>query len=211
LRLYAPVFIGRERPLQLPFDTLPTPEANIADAMDDQRFLKIRGVRDLQARERKSYHVGKYGMTTGLTFGIVGEIEAILREPCAGAGEVISWALLIVSASRKTYPGQPFSAHGDSGSGIFDLSGNLVGVLDAGQESHEVRRCGKAYTEEEPKLPPIGTPVTAAPTDFTGFDESYGLSRQETEKPAVDVTFATPMEWLLEDVEDFTGLKPEII
>ncbi len=197
------VFIGNENRLAIPFASRPV--------LDSQAFLRVRGIRPLQTRKRESYYVGKYGRTTGLTFGIVGEIEAIIRRPLSGEGEIISWALLIISAGRKKYPGDPFSEPGDSGSCIFDMSGRLVGMLDAGQQSSKVRRCGKAYTEPEPQLPPTGTSGTAAPEGYTDFDESYGAPRRETEARQVDVTFATPMDWLLQDVEDFTGLKAEIL
>ncbi len=42
-------------------------------------------------------------------------------------------------------------------------------------------------------------------------DGSYGKTRGETEEREVDVTFATPIQWILEDIEDFTGEKAEII
>ncbi|KAH8666572.1 hypothetical protein BX600DRAFT_435971 [Xylariales sp. PMI_506] len=195
------VFIGNGRPLFLPAASFPALGTEMAEYMDDHVFLRISGTRELQARKREAYHVGKYGRTTGLTFGIVGEIEAVLRRPLPGKGEVISWALLIVSPSRKEYPGEAFSASGDSGSCIFDMFGKAVGILDAGQ----------AYSESDSKLPPMCTPATAAPEGFTDFDRPYGYERRETQQREVYVTFAMPMEWLLEDIEKFTGLKPTLV
>ncbi len=103
---------------------------------DEYRFVPIRGIRPdtLTTRKRQAYRVGKCGMTSGLTFGVVSEIEAVLRMPL-GDGEQISLALLIISYPRGAYPGPDFSKPGDSGSCIFDFSGRVVGILDGGQSS----------------------------------------------------------------------------
>ncbi len=124
-------------------DSLSEPALELVDSLDSREFLPIRGARPdtLTTRKRQAYRVGKCGMKSGLTFGVVGEIEAVLRMPLGdGQDEQISWALLIISHPRKEYPGHKFSRKGDSGSCIFDFSGRVVGILDAGQRSRKVRR-----------------------------------------------------------------------
>ncbi len=201
-------------------DKFPEEKYKMFHYFDDQMFLPIRGTRPgtLTTRKREAFRVRKRGMTSGLTFGLVGEIEAVLRKPLGdGQGEQISLALLIISSGRKwsndsgpNYHGPDFSQPGDSGSCIFDFSGRAVGILDAGQSSYHIRRFEKVRAEQD-STSPLTAVVPPGHMDFDDDDESYGKRRRMTTERDIDVTFATPIQWILEDIEAFTGKKPEII
>lgn len=77
---------------------------------------------------RVGARVFKVGRTSGLTFGSVTATSA--RVPSVGYG--IGSAAFEGSVIIEGQGGSTFSAPGDSGSGIFDLRGRLLGFLYAG-------------------------------------------------------------------------------
>lgn len=72
--------------------------------------------------------VGKRGATTGLTFGDMNEIEAVIRSPDTNGRKKLCWALLIVPEKSTL----KFSGHEDSGSCTFDCSGHVVDMVVVG-------------------------------------------------------------------------------
>ncbi|KFG82711.1 hypothetical protein MANI_003830 [Metarhizium anisopliae] len=179
--------------------------------MDDYGFLPIQGTRPWAREQRQAFRVGKRGRTSGLTFGLVGEIEAILRTPMAAEEAKISWAYLVVAYTtdieRMTGQWAPFSQPGDSGSCVFDHSGRVVGILDGGQKSVEVQRFGKHYQGVSSTLPPKDSITSSTTKVYTDFEKLYGKEG----KGAVDITFVTPIDWILDDIREFTGYTANII
>lgn len=186
---------------------LPEDDEGLREHLDDYGFLPIQGTRPWATTERQPYRVGKRGMKIGLTFSVVGEIEAVLRTPIAGGEDKISWAYLIVSYDRVKNPHEGFSKSGDSGSCVFDLSGRVVGIVDAGQQSVNVKRFGKCYDDIGFTLPPKVSATSPAPQDSIDFDNSQDRKQSR----CTDVTFVTPIDWILDDIQEFTGYNVKIL
>ena len=91
-------------------------------------------------------YVGKFGRTTGLTWGKGNELKSMTRKYL---GEKPSLEWLIMGLFK-----QVFSSPGDSGSAVFDINGRIAAILSAGH----------------------------------GITES------------TDITYATPIEWVLKDI-----------
>ncbi|KAI0095723.1 hypothetical protein GGR51DRAFT_553863 [Nemania sp. FL0031] len=127
---------------------------------------------------REYRHVAKRGATTGLTRGIRSGIEAVIRQP-SPSGEYIAWELLIVPEEKF----KRFSDNGDSGSAVFSLHGEVIGLVT-----------GSTYAEPEDE------------SDLSNPQSSVRYPGDEW----ADVTFATPIQWVLEDIEDFTGLQARL-
>ncbi|KHO11020.1 Nucleotide-binding, alpha-beta plait [Metarhizium robertsii ARSEF 23] len=123
----------------------------------------------------------------------------------------ISWAYLVVAYTtdieRMTGQWAPFSQPGDSGSCVFDHTGRVVGIINGGQESVEVERFGKHYQRVGSTLPPEDSTTSSTPKGYTDFEKLYGRER----KGAVDITFVTPIDWILDDIKEFTGYTAKII
>lgn len=183
----------------------------LLEYLDDYGFLPIQGTRPWAREQRQAFRVGKRGRTSGLTFGLVGEIEAILRTPIAAEETKISWAYLVVAYTTdiESMTGQwaPFSKPGDSGSCVFDHSGRVVGILDGGQKSVEVQRFGKHYQGVSSTLPPKDSITSSTTKGYTDFEKLYGKEG----KGAVDITFVTPIDGVLDDIREFTGYTAKII
>jgi hypothetical protein len=190
--------------------SLPKEETVISRSLDTQGFLRIQGA--LRERDqRQAFRVYKSGMSTGLTHGVVGEIEAILRTPNKKGEQKISWSLLVVSYPHETEQNKSFSRPGDSGSCVFDHSGRVVGILDAGQISANLPRFSRRHKGVGSTLPAKDSPTSPAPDGFIDFDDSYDRKRREEEARKTDVSFVTPIHWVLDDIEEFTGLKVRLL
>ncbi|KAI0197108.1 hypothetical protein EV127DRAFT_403233 [Xylaria flabelliformis] len=74
-----------------------------------------------------------------------------------------------------------FSQHGDSGSAVFNNMGHVVAIVTASNEG-----------------------VAPQDADETPASEIVNIPR------GTDVTFAAPIQWVLDDIEDFTGQKPRL-
>ena len=101
-----------------------------ADTAFQNEFLPLRNRPDPAglAAPRVGARVFKVGRTSGLTFGSVTAVAT--RVPGVGYG--IGSASFENSFIIEGQGGGTFSAPGDSGSGIYDLRGRLVGFLYAG-------------------------------------------------------------------------------
>lgn len=101
-----------------------------ADTAFENAFLPLRNRPDPAgvAAPRVSARVFKVGRTSGLTFGSVTAIAARVPSVAYGIGSAAFEGSFIVEGQG----GSTFSAPGDSGSGIFDLRGRLLGFLYAG-------------------------------------------------------------------------------
>ncbi|POS69320.1 hypothetical protein DHEL01_v212286 [Diaporthe helianthi] len=156
----------------------------------DNGFLQLQQGRDSEFG--KPSMVAKRGFKTGLTFGIMNSIEAVVRRPGNGQ-DYFTWELLIVPYDKE----RVFSAAGDSGSSIFDMYGEVVGLVNGSNYnlSEEWRGIPKS------KKYPGGT---VRPEDA---EESHDLA---TWPDGTDVTFASPIQWVLDDIARFTGLKPRL-
>ncbi|RYP55221.1 hypothetical protein DL770_010933 [Monosporascus sp. CRB-9-2] len=137
--------------------------------------------------------VGKRGARTGLTFGVKNEIEAVIRWPGCGLDDQLTWEMLIVPTEGY----EKFSDGGDSGSSVFDLEGRVVGLV-TGSTNKPRFKDGKRK-----KHPGDDTsPDTAEEVDATALG---------TKVDGTDITFVSPIQWVLDDIEDFTGMKPQIV
>ncbi|KAL1900563.1 hypothetical protein Sste5346_002286, partial [Sporothrix stenoceras] len=150
----------------------------------------------------------KRGAKTGLTFGLTNELEAVFRTPIQastkdghnGSGEFeISYSLMVVGLPRKpandsepggsggsgesSKYGLQFSEPGDAGACVFDTAGRVVGIIEPGQYAKDVAR------------------------DF----DSVRAASTRTDPNYSDITFVTPIQWILEDIKQFTGMQPEIL
>ncbi|KAI0865209.1 hypothetical protein F4860DRAFT_462686 [Xylaria cubensis] len=74
-----------------------------------------------------------------------------------------------------------FSQQGDSGSAVFNDLGHVVAIVTASNEG-----------------------VARQDADETPASEIVNIPR------GTDVTFAAPIQWVLDDIEDFTGQKPRL-
>lgn len=101
--------------------------------LNENGFLRLHG-RDLplqppfETEDRIPVLVAKRGQRSGLSFGITNEIEAVQRTPYTEDGSPaisLHWLVLDIKEGH-------FSTWGDSGSCVFDMTGRVLGILDAG-------------------------------------------------------------------------------
>ncbi|KAI1117150.1 hypothetical protein F5Y14DRAFT_457984 [Nemania sp. NC0429] len=131
--------------------------------------------------------VAKRGMKTGLTSGAINGIEAVVRRPYTNGDTVNAWQLLIVPDPEYTH----FSERGDSGACIFDVHGVVVGMVIGGSGN-------KPHGSDSQQLK-------------EGNEYKLGeKERVEKRVQGISVTFAAPIQWVLDDIENFTGLKPRL-
>jgi hypothetical protein len=130
------------------------------EAMKTKLSLRLQGI--VPAEEIKKptmldensdpvLYVGKYGKTSGMTWGKGNEVMSVVRYHTETQAYSIEW--LIIGMLRK------FSDKGDSGSTVFDLNGRIAGIMSGGLESQ------------------------------------LGGS---------DITYAAPIEWILDDICEYT-------
>lgn len=140
----------------------------------------------------KPTFVAKRGFRTGLTFGTMNGVEAVVRRP-GNFKNHFAWEMLIVPSSKE----RKFSKKGDSGSIIFDLNGAVVGLVNG--STADPPETWRGITEL--KKYPGGT---VRPEDA---EEGPNLA---TWPDGTDITFATPIRWVLDDIARFTGLEPRL-
>ncbi|KAI1288944.1 hypothetical protein F5Y03DRAFT_388951 [Xylaria venustula] len=154
----------------------------------------------------KSYAVAKRGARTGLTFGKTSGIEAVTRAPGEGlAGDVYTWEMLIVPEDGAQY----FSQKGDSGSAVFNVAGEVVAIVTA---SNGVANNGETSWRGVPdegssnprRLRKFGQDITGQDIEETPSSERVKLPE------GIAITFAAPIKWVLDDIQDFTGLNPRL-
>lgn len=157
----------------------------------DNGFLQLHR-KDPNLQSNHSISVMKRGPKTGLTFGEVSSIEAVTRRP--NANTHITWGLLIVP-SRDSLK---FSDKGDSGSSIFDETGAVVGLVNGSSDGRPL--------DTWRGIPNVKTYPGGAvrPEDA---EDSLTIAAWPA---GTDITFATPIQWVLEDIARFTGLEPTL-
>ncbi|GAW18663.1 hypothetical protein ANO14919_081440 [Xylariales sp. No.14919] len=127
------------------------------------------------------YSVAKRGAATGLTIGTNSGIDAVVRRPGYGLdGDAYTWELLIVPEKVDK-----FSDTGDSGSALFNTYGHVVGIVTG---SNGVKNDGGKFEGHN-----------VVPQDA---DEEIPASKRVK---GTDITFAAPIKWVLDDIQDFTG------
>lgn len=98
-----------------------------------------------------------------------------------------------------------FSRSGDSGSAVFDKVGYVVAIATASNQSDPMQWRG---------VPDKGS---SSPLRVRHFKDQGVAPQDADETPASEivniprgtyVTFAAPIQWVLDDIEDFTGQKP---
>lgn len=90
-----------------------------------------------------------------------------------------------------------FSGNGDSRFRIFHCGGHAVGMVIGGTNHPKVND-GK---------------VEGQPGGGVALDEAEvtGAAASRTKVDSTGITFTTPIRWVLDDIEDFTGVKPQIV
>ncbi|KAI1126683.1 hypothetical protein F5Y10DRAFT_293472 [Nemania abortiva] len=154
--------------------------------------------------------VVKRGATTGLTVGQMNAIEAVVRRPGHGEDkDVFTWELLIIPRYRPlgyVDVGDRFSYKGDSGSAIFDGCGTIVGIVTAGNGSCDWRGVPDKQTSSSREYRKLEAGLNIAPQDADKTPTS-----ERVEMPiGTDITFAHPIKWVLDDIEEFTGQEVQL-
>ncbi|KAI0874956.1 hypothetical protein GGS24DRAFT_516147 [Hypoxylon argillaceum] len=134
------------------------------------------------------HQVAKSGMKTGLTTGMVSGTRAVIRRPCSDGKTVNTQEIVIVPHKDHL----KFSDGGDSGSIVFSYNGSAIALV-------------VGSTDDEPQ-----TWLRKDLPDDELSDEAEIYPRRERRKET-DVTFATPIDWVLDDIWDFTGLEPRLV
>ncbi|KAI1381235.1 hypothetical protein F4677DRAFT_440448 [Hypoxylon crocopeplum] len=174
----------------------------------DNGFLTLTLAEEPEGQS--STWVGKRGAASGLTFGIKSAIEAVVRRPGCGTEDMYAWEMLIVP--DKWY-GTKFSKEGDSGSCVFDIyDGRIIGLVTGSNGAKPVQQ------EIWRGIPAIeGDPSSSRQLkEYPGkgiSPKSTGetpVQRLRAYEEGTDITFVSPIEWVLEDIQDFTGLKPQL-
>jgi hypothetical protein len=121
-------FTGREN----------TVDAAIAEITDGAASLAICSIGAVNGATRpaRDLVVVKHGRTTGLTKGVITDVDADIRVDYEEAGVALFINTIVI---RGLPPTTPFSAGGDSGSLILDSQGRRAcGLLFAGSRSADV-------------------------------------------------------------------------
>ncbi|KAL1900996.1 hypothetical protein Sste5346_002060 [Sporothrix stenoceras] len=177
---------------------------------DDEGFVRIQGdnprpLPPVDGDKRESVIVAKCGAKSGVTFGITNEIEAVRRTPSCSpsSGPFVSFHLLVLD-----FTGGHFSVPGDSGSAVFDTAGRVVGMVDAGQDLPGLVRHVKKYDSSDNTPHPDASAVPSQASIPEGFKE---LVRESSENVGGgDVTFVTPMPWVMESIKKLTNSVPKL-
>ncbi|PSR97195.1 hypothetical protein BD289DRAFT_451037 [Coniella lustricola] len=146
--------------------------------------LRLEDEQDME--EIHGLAVFKRGAATGLTVGVVNGVEAVIRV----YKNTIARELIVVPDKGRP----PFSQSGDSGSSVFDANGTVIGLLNG-------------ITDASPCVWRTGKPHCECPADDDDAQNTHSLPCW---KPGTDVTFVTPISWIMKDVESFTGLEPRL-
>ncbi|KAI1443965.1 hypothetical protein F5Y02DRAFT_391453 [Annulohypoxylon stygium] len=130
--------------------------------------------------------------------GYKNSIEAVVR--CyKGLKDQFTWEMLI----NPELGYNKFSTFGDSGSCVFHPVGTTAGLVPG--STIDQPEGGKEEWRDIPQKTLRKLKTRAEDAEETPSDDVAGIS------PETDVTFATPIGWVLEDIEKFTGLKPRLV
>ncbi|KAB5566103.1 hypothetical protein GE09DRAFT_728516 [Coniochaeta sp. 2T2.1] len=163
------------------------------------RSVRLKGIWSSdRINQRQSVTVAKRGRKTGLTFGVTNEIKAVVRT--VGLGETVAWEWIVVSKAKDD--NENFSRPGDSGACVFDMNGDVVGLVTGGCGiAKPVLRRWEKYTEQDESL---GV-ASGAQESGQAPSEVQGYSSGRT-----DLTFVTSIDKIFEDIEKVTGCKPSL-
>ncbi|KAK9414305.1 putative Peptidase S7 domain-containing protein [Seiridium unicorne] len=180
-------------------------QTQISDRRLDNGFLTLRLKDEDEVDALSTYPVAKRGATTGLTFGTKSSIEAVVRHPTKDGRPAYTWEMLIVPPweENKLYK---FSKKGDSGSCVFDERGFVVGLVvgssDAKSDDWRGIPVEGSNSQKLKRYP--GNDACPSKADETKGGE------MDTWPDGTDVTFVAPIQWVLKDIRDFTGLQPRL-
>lgn len=143
----------------------------------------------LEPEQRAPHLVAKRGAETGLRFGQTNELEAVFRTPSkdSPSGYNISYSLMVLGflGEERRSAGNlnfRFAEPRDAGACVFDTDGRIVGIVEPEMYAKDVYR-------DFDKVRTAGTRVDPCCSDFT---------------------FVTPIQWILEDIKQFTGMEPAL-
>lgn len=178
-------------------------DIGISESDLDNGFLSLH-LEPEDGLDSRTFCVGKRGSRTGLTYGVMSSIEAVVRRPTYMTHH-FAWEILIVPFGDND--DRVFSKPGDSGSSIFDASGKVIGLVTGNtvEPPYDEKGGWKGIppTTRNPKKYPGG----AARPEEADETPSGDLATWYT---GTDITFATPIQWVLDDIERFTGLEPRL-
>ncbi|RWA06660.1 hypothetical protein EKO27_g8445 [Xylaria grammica] len=140
---------------------------------------------------QKSSVVAKRGAASDMAFGETSAIEAVVREPGRDGKHYVCRELLIVPLDGR---GQ-FSKVGDSGSCVFDKDGWVIGMVVGSDGVLERGLGGEEVTSEKE-------------AQSKGMKQRHDDDDDDDDDDAVGITFATPIDWIFDDIWDLTGFKP---
>lgn len=159
------------------------------------RSVMLKGIWSSdKIHQRQSVKVAKRGKKTGFTFGVTNEIKAVVRT--VGLGETVGWEWIVIHEKDN----DNFSQPGDSGACVFDMNGEVVGLVTSGGTAGTVLRRWKRYTEQDEALP----------VDSGAKESGPVPSKFKDDRSGTDLTFVTPIDKVLEDIEKVTGCKPSL-
>lgn len=169
--------------------------------IDEHGFLHLDGNVPIPNHGRIQHmHVGMRGRSKKLRFGHTNNILAIRRQP-RGGEKFLVWEWIVLPAMGDT----PSSVSGDSGSAVWEHEGRVIGIVTGGVSSpHDI-----VFAQTEPWT----VENQNLPLDFTrtGIPDSLAISLAAYREPHVDITFITPIEYIFEGIEAFTGQKVSIL
>ncbi|KAI0420685.1 hypothetical protein F5X98DRAFT_382686 [Xylaria grammica] len=139
---------------------------------------------------QKWFVVAKRGATSGMAFGETSAIEAVVRELGRDGKHYVFRELLIVPLDGR---GQ-LSKVGDSGSCVFGKDDGVIGMV-VGSDGVLERGLGGGEVMPEKEAQSKGM------KQWHDYDDD----------DAVGITFATPIDWIFDDIWDLTGFKPRLL
>ncbi|KAI1324739.1 hypothetical protein F5Y16DRAFT_380250 [Xylariaceae sp. FL0255] len=169
-----------------------------------------------QLKENDTYKqaVAKKGATTDLTLGVRSSIEAVVREPGQDGKLDHTWKLLVLPWHDSSH----FTKPGDSGSAVFDTSGQVIGMVvgrTSVMKNDGKRWRGLPVSSESPDRGRVlkihlGKEVSPDEAPTAKGKDVHQLDNDRLDNEHTDVTFVSPIEWVFKDIEEFTGRKPRM-
>ncbi|KAL1892392.1 hypothetical protein Sste5346_007130 [Sporothrix stenoceras] len=182
----------------------------LLDRRDRASFVKLEAPSSSDSKTPLDpQFVFKNGGRTASTMGVTNPIEAVVRTPFSGrefpGARVLP--ILTMPPSRLIMEGKNaiisshlFSEGGDSGAAVFDKTGKVVAMIDGGVKADDQPSNVNKNTD------PDSLGASAKP------EQSWTWTRNALGNwPAIDITYATPMEAIFDDIREVTGLDPVMV